>query len=171
MQPVRAEGRDPSRLSSCRMSATGQARRQRRQDPLRRHRTTQAKGERPARSGPESLPPRRRQENRHFPETVRGIRNSLADEKPDNPDTPPSRVPPDPQSSLQKLRSDPAVRSKEVGRDLIQSLSQLAKLVQNHNLIMENIPEYAISSIANAARKIADQADAIAGQVARNPNE
>jgi len=36
---------------------------------------------------------------------------------------------------------------------------------------MENIPEYAISSIANAARKIADQADAIAGQVARNPNE
>lgn len=55
-----------------------------------------------------------------------------------------------PPPSLQKLRDDPAVRSSETGRHLIQMLSLSAALTRDPSMIMNSFPEHVLPWIAEA---------------------
>lgn len=65
-------------------------------------------------------------------------------------------------TAFQKLKNDPAIRSNEVGRQLLQVLGTSAVLMRDPEKVTGNLPEYALPWIAEAARYSAGELQTLA---------
>ena len=101
------------------------------------------------------------------PETVRSIRTAMRAGSPQReaPGTGQQRGDLDcsAASCLHRLKNDPAVRSNEVGRQLLQFLGISTLLAHDPAKITENLPEYAMPWITEAVRDIASAWLSLAG--------